>query len=190
MALNTIPLPYGLRDVRVTPFTDATNSAYAAQSIDLPNSQSFAFTDAEDFEDLRGDDQLQASHGKGAEPTWELGAGGISLEAYAAINGGTVVTTGVTPNQIKTYRKGNTLTTDIRPYFKVEGRAISDSGGDFHVVIYRAKATGDVQGTLEDGKFWITGAKGKAYALATTIGAVPAGSIYDFVQNETATAIP
>ncbi len=187
MPLNTIPLPYGLRDVRITPFTDPTNTAYAALSIDLPNSQTFQFTDAEDFEDLRGDDKLQASHGKGTEPTWELGAGGISLEAWASIAGGTVTTTGVTPNQIKTYRK---LITDIRPYFKVEGRAISDSGGDFHPVLYRCKATGDLNGSLEDGKFWITGAKGKGYSLPATIGSIPADSVYDLVQNETAVAIP
>lgn len=183
MALNTIPLPYGLRDVKLTPYTDATATTLAGSSLDLPNSQTFSFTESEDFETLRGDDRDIASHGKGASVDWELAAGGISMEAYAAMAGGTVTTTGVTPNQVKRYRK---LITDSRPYFKVEGQSISDSGGDFHTIVYRCKVTGDITGSQEDGKFWITGTKGKGYASL-----IPASldAVYDFIQNETTSAI-
>jgi hypothetical protein len=184
MALNTIPLPFGLRDLKVTPYTDFTATTLAGSSIDLPNSQTFSFTEAEDFEDLRGDDQLKTSHGKGNQVNWELSHGGISLEAYAALVGGTVATTGVTPNQIKTYDKN---INDIRPFFQMEGQSISDSGGDFHTIVYRCRVTGDVTGTQEDGKFWITGAKGIGYPsnVVATLGRT-----YRFVQNETAVAIP
>lgn len=184
MPLNTIPLPYGLRDVKITPYTDATATVLAGSSIDLPNSQTFTWTESEDFEELRGDDALQATHGKGPQLDWDLESGGISMEAYAAIAGGTVTTTGTTPNQIKTFRK---LITDQRPYFKVEGQAISDSGGDFHTVIYRAKASGDLNGELKDGAFMIPGASGAGLGSK-----VPAtlDRLYDFVQNETATSIP
>jgi hypothetical protein len=184
MALNTIPLPYGLRDVKITPYVDAAATTLAGASIDFTNAQTFSFTEAEDFETLRGDDSDVAVHGKGAQIQWELGAGGLNFEAYAAIAGGTVTTTGTTPNQVKRYRK---LLTDQRPYFKVEGQAISDSGGDVHGIVYRAKANGDIQGTLEDGKFWITGAKGVGLKSneASSLGA-----LYDFVQNETAVTTP
>lgn len=182
MALAVTPLPFGLRQVRITPYTDVSALVLAASSIALPNSQTFSWTEAEDFEDLRGDDRLQTSHGKGPEIDWELTAGGLPLEAYAAIAGGTVNTTGVTPNLIKTYRK---LVTDQRPPFKVEGRSISDSGGDVHGIVYRCKATGDVTGVMEDGKFWISGFKGKGYASLIT----PIDAVYDFVQNETAVAV-
>jgi hypothetical protein len=97
--------------------------------------------------------------------------------------GGTVITTGVSPNVSKRYTK---LTTDARPYFKAEGQAINDNGGDFHGIVYRAKADGSLEGTLEDGTFWVTSASGKGY------GSLEAGTIdrvYDFIQNETATAI-
>lgn len=184
MPLNTIPLPYGLRDVKITPYTDFTATVLSGSSIDLPNSQTFTFNETEDYEDLRGDDRLITSHGQGPQVEWELGAGGVSLEAYAAMAGGVVNTTGTTPNQVKRYRK---KVTDIRPFFKVEGQAISDSGGDFHGVVYRCRATGDLGGTLEDGKFFITEAKGIGYASN-----VPADLdyVYDFFQNETVTAIP
>ena len=55
MPLTTTPLPYGLRDVKITPYT---NSTTLGTPIDLPNSRTFAFTEAEDFEELRGDDKV------------------------------------------------------------------------------------------------------------------------------------
>lgn len=184
MPLNTIPLPYGLRDLKLTPYTDFTATTLAGSSIDLPNAQTFTFTETEDYEDLRGDDRLITSHGSGAQIDWELGAGGISLEAYTAMAGGTLNTTGTTPNQIKRFRK---KTTDQRPFFKIEGQAISDSGGDVHGVVFRCRATGDLGGTFEDTKFFITEAKGIGFASN-----VPADLdyVYDFIQNETITAIP
>lgn len=183
MTLSSTALPYGLRDARLTPYTDASALVLAGTSVDLPNVQTFTFVDSESFEDLRGDDHLITSHGNGSEIDWELDAGGLSFEAWQALNGGTVSTVGITPNQIKTYSKN---VTDQRPSFKVEGQSISDSGGDMHTVIYRCKATGDLTGSQEDGKFWITGAKGKGYASL----AAPVNRLYDFVQNESVTVIP
>jgi len=183
MALGT-SLPFGLRQVRLTPYTDASALVLAGASVSLPNSQIFTFTEAEDFEDLRGDDRLQTSHGKGPEINWELTAGGISLDAYYILAGGQAVTTsGVTPNQIKLFRK---LVTDARLPFKVEGRAISDAGGDMHAIVYRCKSTGDIGGKFEDGTFMLTQCSGKGYASLIS----PVDALYDFVQNETATVIP
>jgi hypothetical protein len=189
MALNTIPLPYGLRDVKITPYTDLTATVLGAQKIDIPNSQTFTFTDKEDYEDLRGDDKLITSHGKGSEVDWDLESGGVSMEAYAAIAGGTVATTGVTPNQVKRYKKN---INNQRPFFLVEGQAISDSGGDFHTVVYLCRATGDVKGELKDGAFLIPAISGKGFpARAASLGTFGnvIDDLYDFIQNETITAI-
>lgn len=183
MALNTIPIPYGLRDVRVTPYTTAAADTLGTP-VDLPYGRTFSFSDVETYDDLRGDDALIATHGQGSNVEWELESGAISLEAYKVLNGGTVNTTGTTPNQIKTYSK---LVTDVRGYFKTEGQAISDSGGDFHGIVYKCKVTGNIEGSLGDGVFWLTKAKGKGLP-ATLSGKT--NYLYDFVQNETATAIP
>jgi hypothetical protein len=99
LALNVIPLPYGLRDVKITPYVDAAATTLAGASIDLTNSQTFSWTESEDYETLRGDDSDVATHGKGAQIQWELASGGLSFEAYAAMAGGTVGTTGTTPHQ-------------------------------------------------------------------------------------------
>lgn len=182
MALGTT-LPFGMRQVKLTPYTDVSALTLSASSVTLPNSQVFSFTETEDFEELRGDDRLVTSHGKGPQIDWELTAGGISLDAYFVLAGGQApITTGTTPNQIKTYRK---LVTDQRVPFKAEGRAISDNGGDMHAIVYRCKTTGDIAGSFEDGKFFLTNAKGTGYASLIT----PVDAVYDFVQNETPTVI-
>lgn len=177
MALTTVPLPFGLREVKIAAMT--AEGTYAA-SVALPSARIFSFSESEDFEELRGDDKVIAIRGKGPAVEWELEEGGISLDAYKILVGGAIVDTGTTPNQKRTYTK---LATDARPYFKVEGRAISDSGGDFHVVLYKCRVDGDVEGAMNDGEFWITKASGKA------VGASTDSKIYEFIQNETAAAI-
>lgn len=182
MPLTTIPLPYGLRDVKLTPYTDAGGSILGT-GVDLPYGRTFTFSEAEDFEELRGDDKVVTTRGKGAQVDWELESGGVSLEAVLIMYGGAVATTGVTPNQIKTFTKKGT---DARPWFKVEGQAISDSGGDVHCVLYKCRSTGELSGEFADGGFFLTGASGVAIP-ATLSGKTDV--IYEFVQNETATAI-
>lgn len=175
MALSEA-LPYGLRDVKLRPLINGV----AGAAVDLPNSQVFSFEEAEEFDELRGDDKVRARRGKGPTVSWNLEAGGISLEAYAVLAGGTVVSTGVTPSQKKQFTKKDT---DNRPEFFVEGMSISESGGDFHGVLYRCKAEGKISGEMSDGTFWVTKCEGSA------LGRVSDGTIYDLIQNETGVAI-
>lgn len=175
-------LPFGLRDVRLYPLDD---SWAVGTGVDLPVARTFTFSDTEDFTDLEGDDTTVASHGAGPTVDWELEAGGISLAAYAIMAGGVVVRTGVTPAIKDTYTK---LTTDSRPYFQVEGQAISDSGGDLHAVVYRCKATDTLDGNFENGAFYLT--KGKGTGFGDNQGVAPTNKLYEFVQNETAVPIP
>jgi hypothetical protein len=176
--MTTLPtaLPYGMRDIKLRPLTGEV----AGASIDLPNSRQMQFAETESFSDLRGDDGIAASHGSGPSVNWQLEGGGVSFEAVVAMYGGTIITTGVSPNKVKTLSKKST---DTRPYFQAEGQAISDSGGDFHLLLYRCKATGDLAGTMQDGNFWLTGASGNA------IGRDSDKAVWDWVQNETETPI-
>ena len=183
------PLPFGLRDVKLKPYTDLAATVLSASVIDLPNAQTFSFTDTEDYTDLRGDDKLITTHGQGSSVDWSLEAGGISLEAYAAMAGGSVNETGVAPNRIKKYKKN---VQNQRPFFLTEGQSISDSGGDLHGVVYLCRATGEIQGEFTDGEFFVTQASGKGFpARAAGLGAYAnvIDDLYDFIQNETITAI-
>jgi hypothetical protein len=141
------------------------------------------FSEAEDFEELRGDDKVVALRGKGASVDWEMEHGGIALSQYKVMAGGVVTTTGTTPAQVTTFTK---KVTDAKPYFKAEGQAISDQGGDFHVVLYKCRASNSLEGELADGAFWLTKASGAC--LPSTIVA-KADVLYDFILNETVTPI-
>lgn len=182
MPLTTHPLPFGLRDVKLTPFTTAAATTYGT-GVDLPISRTFSFSDTEDFEDLQGDDVTAASHGAGPSLEWELESGGLPFDAFKIMAGGTITDSGTTPAQKRVFSK---LATDSRPYFKAEGQAISDSGGDVHGVVYKAKATGSLEGEFANGAFMLTSASGRGFP-STVVADV--NKLYDFVQNETAIAI-
>jgi len=171
-------LPFGLRDVKLFA-VDATGTRTGA-GVDLPVSRTFSFKETTSSEQLVGDDIIQGSHEYNSIVEWELEAGGYSLEAYAIFSGGIVTSTGTTPAQVKKLSKKNT---DARPYFEVEGQAISDSGGDMHAIVYRCKCDGDLDGKFENGNFAMTKCSGKGY------GRLSDGLLYDFIQNETTTPI-
>lgn len=175
-------LPFGIRDTQVTPYTSGAATTLGTIT-DNPNARTMSFSESEDYEELRGDDKVVAIRGLGASVEWEMENGGISIPAYKSMNGGTVTTTGTTPAQVTTYTK---KVTDERPYFKGEGQSMSDLGGDFHVVLYKCRASGSLEGELSDGAFWLTGASGLALPANLT-GKVDV--LYEFVLNETAVAI-
>lgn len=175
-------LPYGIRDVKLTAYTDAVGSVLGAASIDLPNMQTFSFSEKEEFQELRGDDRIVTTRGKGASVDWTLEAGGISVKAWAIFTGGEVIEDGVTPNRTVTLRK---LGTSNRPYFRVEGQAISDSGGDVHAMVYRCRCSDTVDGSFADGTFFISSTKGSGLPMLDA----DFDLLYDLVQNETPVAI-
>jgi hypothetical protein len=182
MSLTTTALPYGLRDVKITSYTDAGGTTLGTP-IDLPYGRTLSFSEAEEFSDLRGDDQLVTTRGQGASVEWDLESGGLPLEILKAFAGGTITETGTTPAQKKSFKK---LATDTRPFFKIEGQVISDSGGDVHCVMDRCRVTGNIEGEFTDGDFFLTSASG--VSLPSLVSA-RIGVLYEFVQNETAVVI-
>jgi hypothetical protein len=176
MPLADPALPYGLRDIKVTPI-NADGSLGTA--VDLPAAQTLSFSEAEEYQELRGDDRLIAVHGQGPTVEWELEAGGISLDAWKVLCGGTLTTTGTTPAQVKSLLK---KVTDARPYFQIEGQAINDVAGDTHVIIYKAKVTENIEGEFADGEFFITSCSGQGIGNED-------GDLYLFTWNETEEAI-
>lgn len=182
MALTTVPLPYGMRDIKVTPYTTLAATTLGT-AVDLPYARRLAFSENEEFTELRGDDTIVAIHGSGPSIEWELESGGISFDAVKVIVGGNVTDSGTTPNQKRDFTK---LITDQRPYFKAEGQSISDSGGDFHSIIYRAKLNDAFELEQADATFMLTNASGQGLGSLVT---ADTGKLYSLIQNETITAI-
>lgn len=170
--------PFGLRDAKLYPFTDQNGTALADEGFDLPAVQTFSFADNEDYTNLRGDDELLAVHGNGAQVNWSLEAGGISLQAWAILTGGQIIEAGVAPNRTVTLRK---CSDDVRPYFQVRGLSMNDNQGDTVAIVYRAKCNGDIKGQFGDGAFFVTSADGIGLPIPGT------KLLYDFIQHESAT---
>lgn len=179
MALNNTRLPYGLRDVKV-----ATLDAAGVKGtlVDLPNAQTFEFQESTETQELRGDDVVVAQRTTVSGVEWTIESGGISFEAYVVIAGGTITSTGTTPAIKKSWVR---LGTDSYPDFYVEGQALSESGGDHHTIIHRAKAN-QISGSHTDQEFWVSHAEGTGIA---TLTAADIGKVWTMVANETTAAI-
>lgn len=176
------PLPYGIRNVTLTKYTDGSGTVLGATSQQLTYMQTLTFSEAETFKELRGDDRLIAIRGQGAQVDWQLDAGGINYLCWEILSGGATTETGTTPNRITKYRK--MAISNPRPYFRTEGQSISDSGGDLHAMLYRCRCNSTVDGSFKDGEFFITSCKGIALPL---INSLTFDLLYEFFQYETIT---
>lgn len=174
--------PFGMRDIKLTPITNASTETLGT-AVDLPAARTLSFSEAESFTKLRGDDKTITTRGTGPEISWELEAGGYSYAAVKVLFGQDLTETGTTPAQIAKLRR---LATHSRPFFKAEGQAMSDNGGDVHAVLFRCRATGDFEVNFSDGEWFLTGASGEAFPSQN---AATTDALYDLIQNETVTAI-
>lgn len=175
-------LPYGMRDLKITPYSDAAGSILGSEVIDLPNMQTFSFSEEEEFQELRGDDRVIAIRGSGATVSWELEAGGYKMRVWEVMTGGEVVQTGIAPNRSWRLDKRSS---DSRGYFLIEGMILSDSGGDFHAIVYRCRCNQAIEGNFADGEFFISHASGQGLPLLDDVNDL----LYSLLVNETATPI-
>lgn len=175
-------LPYGVRDLKLTQYTDQLGMVLGGTSIDLPFMQTLNFTEAEEFAELRGDDKLITTRGRGSQVNWDLEAGGLSVPAWATFTGGSVIERGLTPNRVIELQKKSTQS---RPYFRIDGKMISDSGGDILVRIYRCRANGDITSNFQDGEFGTTQVSGVGLPLLDDSNDL----LYSIFRRETSEAL-
>lgn len=176
------PYPYGIRQIMLTPYVDAQGTVLATTSYPLPVAMTMGFSETEQFDELRGDDVLIAVHGRGPQVDWSLEAGGLPIKAWSIVSGGMVLETGVTPTrQVRLRKSGD----DQRPYFRADGRSISDSGGNVVGRIYRCKANGRIQGDRRGGAFMTSAIDGVGLPLLGDAGRW----LYEWIQNEIDSAL-
>ena len=143
-------LPYGIRQIVLTPYLDAQGTQLADVSYPLPVAMTLGFSETEQYDELRGDDILVAVHGRGPQVDWSLESGGLPITPWSIISGAMVIEEGTAPNRVTRLRKSGN---DLRPYFRIDGRVISDSGGNIVARIYRCKANGRLQADQRGGAF-------------------------------------
>jgi len=178
----TDALPYGVRDIKLTQYTDAVGTTLNTTSVDLPYIQTLNFTEAEEFQELRGDDKLITTRGRGSQVNWSLESGGLPVYAWAILTGGSVTETGTTPNRINELKKSATA---ARPFFRIDGKIVSDTGGDILVRLYRCRATGDIQANFTGGEFTTSQISGVGLPLLDDTNDL----IYSIFRRETAAVL-
>lgn len=176
MALAGTRLPYGLRDVKVATLDSA---GVKGTLVDLPNAQTFEFQEETETQELRGDDAVVAKRTTVSDVSWTLEAGGIAFTAMVVIAGGTVASSGTTPNMKSTWIR---MGTDSYPDFYLSGLSLSESGGSDVTIIHRAKAS-QISGSHTDQEFWVSHAEGTGIA---TLTAADVGKVWTMQSDETA----
>lgn len=175
-------LPYGVRDAKLTEYIDAGGQVLGTVSVDLPYMQTLSFSESEEFQELRGDDKLITTRGKGSQVDWDLEAGGMSTPVWAILTGGSVIESGLTPNRVIELRK---KATEARPFFRIDGKIISDSGGDILVRIYRCRCNQSVDANFTDGEFMTTAVSGLGLPLLDDTNDL----LYSIFRRETSSAL-
>ena len=175
-------LPYGVRDIKLTQYLDALGMILGPSSVDLPYIQTLNFTEAEEYSELRGDDKLITTRGKGSQVNWDLESGGLPIAAWAVFTGGSVIERGLAPDREIELQK---TATQARPWFRIDGKIISDSGGDVLVRIYRCRANGDITANFQDGEFQTSNVTGVGYPLLDDTNDL----LYSIFRRETSKAL-
>lgn len=176
MAIPANSRTYGLTDLKVAPLTGEAPGTL----VDVPGIRSCEVTLTTDSDELRGDNKVISIVDKGNSVEWSMEEGGLSLDALTVILGKAPATTGTTPAQIARtdYKAG-----DSRPYFYLQGQAKDDAGGDVHVIVWKAKATGNAVFNFADENFLTPGIEGRGVARTAD------DLLMTLHYHETATAI-
>lgn len=173
MALNTIPKPYGLSDVKLTEIDGSSQ-------VDLPESVKLTFKERIKSAEGMGDDKLGSVVSVREAVEWELEFTALPPEALAIMYGVSTATTGSTPNQIKTLTGEGAVRL---PYFKIYGKSLGEGDDDVHCILYKCKVTEGLDAAMQYGELMKPTIKGIAIDDGTN-------GIYDWVQNETADDLP
>lgn len=170
----------------LTDKTGDANPTYSATWADLMGITKITVAPKTETKKLYGDSELKDVYTKTTEVELDVEASFMSLDALKAVMGGTLVDSGVTPNQKTVFSLKSSNSTP--PYFKIEGKwnytGVAD-GADAHVILYKCKVTDPPTFELNDasGSFGTMKFKAVAFPCASN------GTWFDVIVNETAAVI-
>lgn len=175
-------LPFGLRDMRLTPWVAGALSVTIIN--ENPRVQTLEVNITRDSADLDGDDVRVATHSFATRVEGTLSAGGINQVVVAMMTGGnTTGSTGTAPNKINTFiLEGD----DVEGYFKIEGQAYADDGGDVHVIVWHAKATSGPNWSFNQGEFTVSACD----IIGTFDSTTTPSRLLTVIQNQTVAPLP
>jgi len=167
--------PYGLTDIKIFPLTGAD---VAGTAVAVPAGRVMTVDPTEDQVELTGYNGVVATDVSNTAADVTLEFGGTDLNVFAALGGGTVTTTGVTPNVTKTYKAGKSGV--ARPYVRIIGKALAGTG-DVWIDVKKVKFQVP-GGNFNEGEFYVASFDGQAVQDVS-------GELLNFIDHETAAAI-
>lgn len=181
MALDTVSFVYGVNDCKIAKLlTDANPPTYDTL-VDVPGITEVGVSFKMDSKKLKGDETTIDQRTKIEAIELKVEHAQVSLDAMAVLLGGTVTSSGTTPNVVQTYAQGAGTPNDFKLICKVD--TVDVDAADMHFVAYKCKVTA-----------FDEGAKGEDYrTVSFTAEAVPcanaAAYFYDQIMHETAADI-
>lgn len=167
--------PFGLTDCKVYPLS---GSDVAASAVAIPAGRVMTVDPTEDEAELTGYNGVVATDVTGTSADVTLEFGGVDLDVFAALGGGTVTSSGTTPNVVRTYKAGKAGV--ARPYVRVIGKAL-DGTGDVWIDVKKVKFN-IPGGNFNEGEFYVASIDGRAVRDIN-------GELVNFITHETAAAI-
>jgi hypothetical protein len=182
MPLPTTVKLMELADAKIAKMTaDSGTSPTYETAIDLPGIVKVGVAPKAEIKKLYGDSKLLDIYQKTTEVELDVECAELSLEALKVLMGGSVTTSGTTPEQTATYSL--TAADSTPPYFKLEGQWLyaGDGVGDVHIVLYKCKVTDPPQVEVND----VSGNFGTVKFKAIALPADSNDKWFDIVVNET-----
>jgi hypothetical protein len=142
---------YGLRELQVAPYVGGALGAW----MNLPG-LTLTYRLVREQSELRSNDQVVATTSKMVKVEWEIDAGPFPMEVINAMYGGTLTTTGSSPNEEKELKFS---VEDDTPDFAIRGRAVGGktppaagggAGGDMVLRLNWCQVTGNLEGSMQD----------------------------------------
>jgi hypothetical protein len=169
---------FGLREIDITPYNGSTLDT--ANRVVLPVAMTLSFKPTQEEKELRGDDVTVEIVTYNKQVEWSLEAGGVSMDVWTILSGGTLAAAGTTPNATKTLTaKG----TDSAKYFRIRGRSVQANGTSGTIVeLLYCKVTAGPEGEVKGDEYFMTKCSGKGIPHPTS------SEIWKLIEAETAAA--
>lgn len=177
----------GINDLKICLIDEDTDTDYrlastggSADLVDIKGIQTLALTPTFIEKDLRGDEVVLDRYSKLDTINWSFTNAIMSMDALKVFLGGEIV--GTTTSQTYTLRG-----LDLPNYFYLEAQTLYSDAGDFHVILYKCKAS-KVDYELKGEDYAIVSVSGMAIPTQHTFGE-SSGRMKSVVTNQNATAI-
>lgn len=157
-------LPYSIEDAKVYPYS----AGVPGTAKDIPGIRRIEMDAQLEEAEHRGDNKILAVSASLNSYDLTIEVGQLNADALAALSGGTVATSGVAPDQIRTLTRKST---DVVADYQIKAKTTSKTtdGGATWLTFPRCQWVGGPSYAMEDNEFPVAEITARAIANATDV---------------------